>query len=60
MDDDVKAKRAKMIEHLEAALAFSDQIQDGMTGYLIESALDEARREQLSPPALPMSLHPRG
>ncbi len=38
-----EAKRVQMIEHLEAALALSDEIKDSVTGYLIERALDEAR-----------------
>jgi hypothetical protein len=37
--------RAKMIEHLEAALALADETGDGTTGYLIESALDAIRAE---------------
>jgi hypothetical protein len=57
--DHTKARRAKMIEHLESALALSDQLGDGMTGFLIESALDEARRAQLDPPPLPASLDPK-
>jgi hypothetical protein len=35
--------RAKMIEHLEAALAPADETSDGATGYLIETALDTIR-----------------
>jgi len=39
--------RARMIEHLEAALALADHTGDGPTGYWIESALDEIRSETL-------------
>jgi hypothetical protein len=35
--------RAKMVEHLEAALACADERQDGTTVYLIECALDSVR-----------------
>ena len=35
--------RAKMLEHLEAALAIADETQDGTTVYLIECALDSVR-----------------
>ena len=38
--------RSKMIEHLEAALAISDETKDGTTCYLIERALDQARADQ--------------
>ena len=37
--------RAKMLEHLEAALAITDELQSGTIGYLIERALDQARAE---------------
>jgi hypothetical protein len=36
-------KRDQVIEHLVAALALADEINDTATGYLIERALDEAR-----------------
>jgi uncharacterized phage-like protein YoqJ len=36
-------KRDQMIEHLESALALADELKDGVTGYLIETALDQAR-----------------
>ncbi len=42
MHDSTK-KRAAMIEHLESALGLADELNDAMTGYLIERALDEAR-----------------
>ena len=39
-------KRGQLIRHLEDALAFADEIEDGETGFLIERALDEARSRQ--------------
>jgi hypothetical protein len=36
-------KRDELIDHLEAALAFADEVGDSVTGYLIETALDQAR-----------------
>ena len=41
--EEISQLRAKMIEHLEAALAIADETQDGTAGYLIESALDAIR-----------------
>lgn len=41
--NEITAKRLKMIEHLEAALALADETQDGVAGYQIERALDEMR-----------------
>jgi uncharacterized phage-like protein YoqJ len=38
--------RAKMIEHLEAAIALADETKDSTTGYLLERALDQARADQ--------------
>ena len=35
--------RTKMLEHLEAALACADEMQDGTTCYLIECALQSVR-----------------
>jgi hypothetical protein len=32
-----------MIEHLAAALVLADELKDGVTGLLIETALDQAR-----------------
>jgi hypothetical protein len=43
--DEIKAKRAKLTEHLEAALALSDDTKDGVGGYLVQSALDQLRAE---------------
>ena len=40
---DFEQKRGQMIKHLEAALALADELNDSVTGYLIERALDEAR-----------------
>lgn len=42
MHDSTK-KRAAMIGHLESALSLADELNDSLTGYLIERALDEAR-----------------
>ena len=42
-------KRGRMIEHLEAALALADELNDSLTGYLIERALDEARARDFKP-----------
>jgi hypothetical protein len=39
---DVAERRGEIIKHL-AALALTDEIEDGETGYLIERALDAAR-----------------
>ena len=36
-------QRRRMIEHLQAALDLADGLNDSLTGYLIERALDEAR-----------------
>jgi ribosome maturation protein Sdo1 len=44
-------KRDQMIEHLVAALALADEINDTATGYLIERALDEARAAIVPSPA---------
>jgi hypothetical protein len=43
--DDIKAKRAKLMEHLEAALALSDDTKDGVVGFYVESALDQLRAD---------------
>jgi len=54
-----KELQAKMLEHLEAALACSDELQDGTAGYMIECAIDVVRsaawpaldpRQDLRPP----------
>lgn len=42
MHDSTK-KQAAMIGHLESALGLADELNDSLTGYLIERALDEAR-----------------
>jgi hypothetical protein len=47
MDD--AEKRGQLIRHLEHALAYADELEDGHTGYLIERALDEARSRQFRP-----------
>lgn len=44
--EEIKRLRARMIEHLEAALAVSDEIGDALAGYLIERTLDQARSDQ--------------
>jgi hypothetical protein len=46
---DSAEKRGALINHLEAALALSDELSDGSTGFLIERALDEARSRQFRP-----------
>jgi hypothetical protein len=43
--DDIKAKRTKLMEHLEAALALSDVTKDGVVGFYVESALDQLRAD---------------
>ena len=40
---DLVTKRGELIKHLQDAMAIADELEDGMTGYLIEMALDEAR-----------------
>jgi hypothetical protein len=40
---DPTRKRDELIGHLEAALALADEVGDSVTGYLIETALDQAR-----------------
>jgi hypothetical protein len=42
---DTASMRGELIKHLEDAMAIADELEDGMTGYLIESALDEARAQ---------------
>jgi hypothetical protein len=39
--------RAKLMEHLEAALALADETKDGTVGYYVESALDQLRADTL-------------
>jgi ferric iron reductase protein FhuF len=40
---DRKTLEAKLIEHLEAAQAITDELALDQTGYLVERALDDAR-----------------
>lgn len=44
-DDEIKFKRAKLTEHLEAALVLSDDTKDGVVGFYVESALDQLRAD---------------
>lgn len=37
--------RSKLLEHLEAALAITDDLKAGTAGYLVERALDQIRVE---------------
>jgi hypothetical protein len=46
---DAAEKRGQIIRHLEDALALTDELQEGQTGFLIERALDEARSRQFKP-----------
>lgn len=41
--EEIAQLRIKMIEHLEAALALADKTRDGLTGYIIQTALDTIR-----------------
>jgi hypothetical protein len=43
-------KRGKIIQKLEEALAFADEVGDANTEFLIERALDEARARQFRLP----------
>ena len=43
--EEIAALRLKAIEHLEAALAITDETSDGAAGYLIETALDHLRAD---------------
>lgn len=45
---DLTRKRDELIAHLEAALALADEVGDSVTGYLIETALDQARAGEVS------------
>jgi hypothetical protein len=40
---DSAEKRGAIIRYLEEALALTDELNEGSTGFLIERALDEAR-----------------
>jgi len=42
---DVKVLRQKALEHLEAALAITEETADSLTAYLIERALDQLRAD---------------
>jgi hypothetical protein len=48
---DPATKRGGIIKQLKDAMAIADELEDGMTGYLIESALDEARAQFFRPPS---------
>jgi hypothetical protein len=56
---ELERKRDQMIAHLEQALALADGLNDSLTGYLIERALDEARAGSIGGDACPAgnSLH---
>jgi hypothetical protein len=41
--EEIAARRAKIIEHLEAALALADPTADGVAGYMIQRVLDALR-----------------
>lgn len=45
---DLTRKRDDLIAHLEAALALADEVGDSVTGYLIETALDQARADDVA------------
>ena len=47
--DEQPEKRGRLIRHLEDALELADEIEDGLTGFLIERALDQARARQFTP-----------
>jgi hypothetical protein len=42
-------QRSELIRLLEQALAVSEDIEDGQTGFLIERALDQARSTAFRP-----------
>ena len=46
----VAERRGNLIRQLEEALALTEALNDPMTGFLIERALDEARAQQFRPP----------
>ena len=48
---DPVTKRGELIKHLQEAMAIADELEDGMTGYLIENALDEARAQYFRLPS---------
>jgi hypothetical protein len=41
----LKTMRETAMQHLEAALAITDEIKDATTGYIIERALDQLRAD---------------
>ena len=41
-------KRDQLIAHLEAALVLADELKDGVTGLLINTALDQARADRVA------------
>jgi len=41
--EEIRAVRAKMLEHLEAALALADETKSSTAGYLIETAMGQIR-----------------
>jgi hypothetical protein len=43
MMDNTREFRSKAIEHLESALALTDETKDGDAGFLIERAINELR-----------------
>ena len=43
-------RRGRLIKQLEEALALTEDLNDPITGFLIERALDEARAQQFRPP----------
>jgi len=42
---DLARRRGELIKHLENAMAIAEELEDGLTEYLIERALDEARAQ---------------
>ena len=46
--DDIAAKRLKIMQHLEAALALADETGDSVAGFMIDHALDEMKVTVLS------------
>ena len=46
---DSPTRRGDLIRVLDQALALAEELEDGVTEYLIERALDEARARQFRP-----------
>ena len=44
-----RERRGELIRVLDQALALAEELEDGVTEYLIERALDEARARQFRP-----------